>query len=34
MEMIGQRVKMAGSAIFTGDRYSAGDSARPLFSLE
>ena len=33
MELIGKRVKM-GHQIFTGDKYSAGDGARPLFSLE
>ena len=33
MEMIGKRVKME-HAVFAGDKYSAGDGARPLFSLE
>ena len=33
MELIGKRVKM-GHAVFPGDKYSAGDGARPLFSLE
>jgi len=32
MELIGKRVKM-GHKIFPGDKYSAGDGARPLFSL-
>jgi len=31
-ELIGRRVKM-GHKVFTGDKYSAGDGARPLFSL-
>jgi uncharacterized OB-fold protein len=33
MEIIGKKVKM-GHAVFPGDKYSAGDEARPLFSLE
>ncbi|MBA7665805.1 hypothetical protein ES703_73879 [subsurface metagenome] len=33
MELIGKRVKM-GHKIFPGDKYSAGDGARPLFSFE
>ncbi len=33
MEIIGKRVRM-GHAVFPGDKYSAGDEARPLFSLE
>ena len=33
MELIGKRVKM-GHKIFPGDKYSAGDAARPLFSFE
>lgn len=33
MELIGKRVAMSGSKVFPGDRYSAGDGARPLFSL-
>jgi len=33
MELIGRRVKM-GHKVFPGDRYSCGDGARPLFSLE
>ena len=32
MELIGKRVKM-GHKVFPGDAYSAGDSARPLFSF-
>ena len=32
MELVGKRVKM-GSKVFPGDKYSAGDAARPLFSL-
>ncbi len=32
MELIGKRVNM-GFKVFPGDKYSAGDSARPLFSL-
>ena len=33
MELIGKRVKM-GHKVFLGDKYSAGDAARPLFSFE
>jgi len=33
MELIGKRV-ILGHQIFAGDKYSAGDSARPVFSLE
>ncbi len=33
MEVMGKSVKM-GHAVFPGDKYSAGDGARPLFSLE
>ncbi len=32
MELIGKRVKMTHE-VFSGDKYSAGESARPLFSL-
>jgi uncharacterized OB-fold protein len=32
MEVMGKRVKM-GHAVFPGDKFSAGDGARPLFSL-
>ena len=33
MELIDKRVKM-GHKVFPGDKYSAGDGARPLFSFE
>ena len=33
MELIGKRVKM-GHKVFYGDKFSAGDAARPLFSFE
>ena len=33
MELIGKRVKM-GHKVFPGDKYSAGDGARPLFGFE
>ena len=32
--VIGKKVKMSDTKVFSGDKYSAGDSARPLFSLE
>jgi uncharacterized OB-fold protein len=32
MKLIGKKVKM-GNKVFPGDKYSAGESARPLFSL-
>ena len=32
MELIGKKVKM-GCKVFAGDKYSAGESARPVFSL-
>ena len=32
MELVGKRVKMTHE-VFPGDKYSAGDSARPLFTL-
>lgn len=32
MELIGKKVKM-GNKIFPGDKYSAGESARPLFRM-
>jgi uncharacterized OB-fold protein len=32
MELIGKKVKM-GNKVFTGDKYSAGEGATPLFSL-
>ena len=34
VELIGKRVRMGDNKVFPGDKYSAGDSARPLFSLE
>jgi uncharacterized OB-fold protein len=34
IDVIGKKVKMSGTAVFPGDKYSAGDIARPLFSLE
>ena len=34
VELIGKRVKMGDSKVFPGDKYSAGEGARPLFSLE
>ena len=33
MELIGKRVKM-GHKVFPGDKFSAGEGARPLFSFE
>jgi len=33
MELIGKRVKL-GHSVFSGDKYSAGDIARPIFRLE
>ena len=33
-ELIGKRVKMSETKVFAGDKYSAGDGARPIFSLE
>jgi uncharacterized OB-fold protein len=32
MELIGKKVKM-GNKVFPGDKYSAGEGARPIFSL-
>jgi len=32
MELIGKKVKM-GNKVFSGDKFSAGEGARPLFSL-
>jgi uncharacterized OB-fold protein len=32
MELVGQKVRM-GSQVFAGDKYSAGESARPVFTL-
>lgn len=34
VELIGKRVKMGDNKVFSGDKYSAGEGARPLFSLE
>ena len=34
MELIDKRVSLEGHKVFPGDRYSCGDGARPLFSLE
>jgi uncharacterized protein len=33
MELIGKKVTM-GNKVFAGDKYSAGESARPVFTLE
>jgi uncharacterized OB-fold protein len=33
-ELIGKRVKMSQGKVFPGDKYSAGESAGPLFNLE
>jgi len=33
MDIIGKKVKM-GHKVFAGDKYSAGEAARPLFTLE
>jgi len=34
MELIGKRVKMGETRVFPGDKYSAGEGARPMFSLD
>ncbi len=34
MELIGKKVKMKDNLVFLGDRYSAGEEARPHFHLE
>jgi uncharacterized OB-fold protein len=34
LDIIGKKVKMSSTGVFSGDKYSAGDIARPLFSLE
>jgi len=34
MDIIGKRVKMLQPKVFPGDKYSAGDGARPLFGFE
>jgi uncharacterized OB-fold protein len=33
MDIMRRKVRMEGSAVFAGDRYSAGEVARPLFKL-
>ena len=33
MDIMGRKVRMEGSAVFAGDRYSSGEVARPLFNL-
>ena len=33
MDIMGKKVRMEGSAVFAGDRYSSGEVARPLFKL-
>ena len=33
MDIMGRKVLMEGSALFAGDRYSSGETARPLFKL-
>jgi len=33
MDIMGRKVRMDGPAVFAGDRYSAGEVARPLFKL-
>jgi uncharacterized OB-fold protein len=33
MDIMGKKVRMEGPAVFAGDRYSAGEVARPLFRL-
>ena len=33
MDIMGRKVGMDGSAVFSGDRYSSGEVARPLFKL-
>ena len=33
MDIMGRKVRMEGSAVFAGDRYSSGDVARPVFKL-
>ena len=34
MDIMGKKVRMEGSAVFAGDRYSSGEVARPVFKLE
>ncbi len=33
MDIMGRKVRMDGSAVFAGDKYSAGEIARPVFKL-
>jgi hypothetical protein len=33
-DIIGKKVTMSGVGVFDGDKYSAGEIARPLFSIE
>jgi uncharacterized protein len=33
MDIMGRKVRMEGSAVFAGDRYSSGEVARPVFKL-
>ena len=33
MDIMGRKVRMEGSAVFAGDKYSAGEIARPVFKL-
>jgi len=33
MDIMGRKVRMEGSAVFAGDRYSSGEIARPIFKL-
>ena len=33
MDIMGMKVRMEGTAVFAGDRYSAGETARPVFKL-
>jgi len=33
MDIMGRKVRMEGSAVFAGDRYSSGEAARPVFKL-
>jgi len=33
MDIMGKKVRMEGSAVFAGDRYSSGEVTRPLFKL-
>jgi len=34
VELIGKRVRMGDNKVFPGDKYSAGEGTRPLFSLQ